>query len=181
MGPTGTAGATGSMGPTGATGPAGASGAMGPTGAPGLIGATGPTGATGPPGPPAASNGFATAQQGLQLALPSDRNETTIATLTLPAGSYILSASVSFFLSSGSGPQAGYCIFDGPDTAFGYIDWGVSEAGASTPGLVGSVQLDVEGQVTLGCAHTEGDLPVDVVSVNSFGFTAIQIGTLTIQ
>jgi Collagen triple helix repeat (20 copies) len=189
-GPQGVAGATGPEGPQGLPGATGATGARGEQGLAGSTGPSGPEGAQGPVGPTGAqgatgatgagaSNGYATAAQGVDVPLPQDMNEETIATLTLPAGSYILSASVSLVRTGGTGTQSGYCAFAAPTSAFGYIDWGIDTAG--TPALVGSVQLLEEADVTMGCAHTVAPASGAVVSVDSFGFTAIQVATLTIQ
>jgi hypothetical protein len=103
-------------------------------------------------------------------------NELVIASLDLPAGSYLLTASVSLVDTTSSALQGGYCIFNA-DPSIGYIDWALNSAG--TFPLVGGVELAAPTTVTLGCAHTEGT--DDPVQVNSYGFTAIRVGTLTTQ
>jgi hypothetical protein len=172
VGPAGAAGPAGARGPAGPEGPAGPAGAMGAQGAPGPEGPEGPQGATGP------SNGYVTAAQGILVTLPANGDEEIIASLDLPAGDYVLSASVSLVDTASDAQQAGYCIFNSTDGfSFGYIDWGLSTAG--TFPLVGGVQLGAPATVTVGCAHTEGN--ADPVQVNSYGFTAVLVGTLTSQ
>jgi hypothetical protein len=176
-GETGAAGAQGPTGPAGATGPEGQEGPAGPAGPAGPTGPDGPEGPQGPQGPAGPSDGYVTAQQGILLDLPSDMNEIVVASLDLPAGSYVLSASVSLVDTASTGLQAGYCDFNATGAfTFGYIDWGLSEAG--TFPLVGAVELASPGTVTVGCAHTVG---TDQVQVNSYGLTAVKVATLTAQ
>jgi hypothetical protein len=119
-----------------------------------------------------------TAQQGILLDLPSDMNEVVVASLELPAGSYVLSASVSLVDTESPALQGGYCDFNATGAfTFGYIDWGLSEAG--TFPLVGAVELASAGTVTVGCAHTVSS--GDLVQVNSYGLTAVKVATLTSQ
>jgi len=80
-------GLTGEQGPRGATGPAGATGATGPAGATGPRGEKGEKGDTGSSGAAGPSDIFTTAGTD---GIPSTATEDTRATLTLPAGSYLL-------------------------------------------------------------------------------------------
>ncbi len=108
-GATGATGAAGPAGPAGPTGAAGAAGATGPAGTAGIPGATGPTGPTGPAGEPgqqgSAGPTGATGPAGADGTGPAwlDTGDATVYTasdshtlagVTLPAGTYVLSASV---------------------------------------------------------------------------------------
>ena len=86
----------GAVGPAGAPGP---QGLPGPSGPQGPTGPTGPQGAGGPQGPPGPSNVFSTTTL-IQGTLPPGGSQITVATLSLPAGDYFLSA--RFFLMGGS-------------------------------------------------------------------------------
>ena len=110
MGPQGPAGNDGAAGAAGAVGPQGPAGPAGPQGA---TGADGATGATGPQGPAGATG--ATGPQGLTgpgaegyadqtaTAVSIGTSDVTLATLSLPAGSYLLTAKASLIRTSGSG------------------------------------------------------------------------------
>jgi hypothetical protein len=93
----------GVTGPTGATGPAGPSGAQGPTGPTGPTGPKGPTGATGPSGPTGPTGGPAAfvTRTGAQIALNGTAKK--IATLSLPAGSFEITAAGLAFNSGANG------------------------------------------------------------------------------
>lgn len=87
-GPTGPQGAVGPTGPQGAVGPTGPQGAVGPTGPQGAVGPTGPQGPAGPTN--AYANYGATDFQRIDQGLTQ-----TVASVTLPAGSYTLAATVT--------------------------------------------------------------------------------------
>src|SRR5579875_1712816 len=102
-GPAGAVGVRGATGPRGArglpgaTGPTGAAGPTGAVGQLGLPGATGATGATGREGPAGALAGFAAAEkEGEEVALEgaSEASPATVASLSLPAGRFIVQAKV---------------------------------------------------------------------------------------
>ena len=133
-------------------------------------------GVPGPTGPQGPSNGYFTAEDGILVDLPGNGNELIVASLDLPAGSYLLSASVSLVDTASTNLQSGYCVINST-FALGYIDWGLNSAG--TFPLVGGIELAAPATVTLGCAHTAGT--ADPVQVNSYGFTALQVATLTTQ
>ena len=93
------AGATGSTGATGPAGPTGSQGATGATGSTGATGPAGPTGATGPQGPqgvPGISNLYFTApnSNGTPITITGNNAFYTMATLTLPAGNYLISSRI---------------------------------------------------------------------------------------
>lgn len=88
----------------GPQGPQGIQGLQGPVGAVGPQGPTGPTGATGPAG----SSGFShiyTATGGATL----NNSQVTVATLTVPAGSYLVLAEGSLSNQDFGGAQLGNC------------------------------------------------------------------------
>lgn len=84
------------LGAVGPEGPRGASGPQGPTGTPGLPGSKGPAGATGPQGPIGPAHVYAVSPTSYyQLEVPllnSTRGPTPLITLTVPSGSYLISA-----------------------------------------------------------------------------------------
>jgi hypothetical protein len=88
IGPTGPQGAVGAMGPQGAVGPTGPQGAVGPTGPQGAVGPTGPLGPAG--STDAYANYGATSFQRIEQGTTQ-----TVASVTLPAGSYTLVATVT--------------------------------------------------------------------------------------
>jgi hypothetical protein len=126
QGPAGAAGATGAVGPQGPAGPQGSPGATGPTGAIGPQGAQGPAGAQGAQGPvgPAGPQGPAGTAAQAYFTHPIACNDLTlepwlctgssaaitiaqdaggafkIASLQIPAGTYLVSATVSFASST---------------------------------------------------------------------------------
>jgi Collagen triple helix repeat (20 copies) len=103
VGPTGPQGATGPQGPAGPVGPVGAQGPAGAQGLPGPAGPTGPmgpaglqgpAGPVGPVGPQGPAGSAATVQAYATAALPGTAVGTpsTLASLALPAGKYIVIA-----------------------------------------------------------------------------------------
>ena len=98
-GATGATGATGPAGPAGATGPApGAAGAQGPKGDTGSQGLKGDTGPQGPIGP---SDGY--------VATGNDQTDVTATLTGLPAGSYVISASLWAGNFDTAAPAGFYC------------------------------------------------------------------------
>jgi hypothetical protein len=174
-GATGPAGPAGVAGPTGAVGPAGATGAEGVSGPTGQAGPAGPAGATGPAGPSSnAYAAFATEATGTTLA---DIPTGIVATLQIPAGSYLLWGKFSF---SSSIAQSVNCqiVITG---AGGYV---IDTNDVVTPAfqtvfesmsLQGSVTLASSGVIGLTCFA--GATPSDVVP-NTGSLMALQVGTL---
>jgi hypothetical protein len=126
-GPIGPQGLPGPAGPAGATGPVGAVGPQGATGAQGPVGATGPQGAPGPQGPagPAGSTGlsdaYAYSKDTCSIALGDCTTAISPATpvevmgLTLPAGTYVVNASVAFYATENVSVPAPHAIGPGVD------------------------------------------------------------------
>jgi hypothetical protein len=96
----------GSAGPKGERGPAGAQGA---TGAQGLEGSSGAAAASGP-----LPAGFSTTSPGVSL--PTDDSPVTVASLSLPAGSFITNATVDLDVIGPEGPtwQLNCTLTDAP-------------------------------------------------------------------
>jgi collagen triple helix repeat protein len=107
VGPVGPKGATGPVGPkgdTGAVGPKGDTGAVGPKGDTGAVGPKGDTGPAGPPGPVTPDRGFAASCAGTCPTLPGFmRPDTTVVQVSVPPGSYLVSATIT-----GSTPSGGH-------------------------------------------------------------------------
>jgi hypothetical protein len=96
IGPQGPAGPQGPQGPTGATGPAG------------------PTGPTGPQGPAGANGvGHAWVVSGGAFT-PINNSQVTLASVTVPAGTYLIFAEASLY-SSDTSTQDGNCKLTTPD------------------------------------------------------------------
>jgi hypothetical protein len=186
-GPQGPQGLVGATGATGAVGPAGPQGPTGPQGPQGLQGAAsnvpGPQGPAGPEGPIGPSNGYITTISAVSL--PNNNHYTAVATLSLPAGSFLLWGKVKDFFGS-------VCVLwnDSPGTVlsvsgatgisgfpFGYIDYSTPIAGVGTS-LQGGVQLTASGTVSLQCASTNAGTFGEVAYAS---LTAIQVGNLTTQ
>ena len=131
-GPTGPTGATGNSGPAGAQGPqgnngatgaqgpqgnAGATGAQGPQGNTGANGSQGPQGATGAQGPAGVSNLYYNApnSNGAPIEMTVSNTFYTIGTLSLPAGSYLIHASVILSNDYTGAAEEGLCeLVGGP-------------------------------------------------------------------
>jgi Collagen triple helix repeat (20 copies) len=166
-GAVGATGATGSQGPkgdkgdTGATGAAGATGSQGPkgdTGATGAAGAAGATGSQGPKGDPGATGpqgpaGISSVQQvpfSTPLTVPN--TDTTVASLPLAAGNYLISVTgdaVAFTNATASLT----CSFAPGTVAYrpNGIDLDGSIKGISATGVV---TLGSSGTVTFSCNYS---------------------------
>jgi hypothetical protein len=140
-------GPEGDKGDTGPQGPKGDTGATGPKGETGATGATGPAGPQGPAGPAGAATPPAYAIDGIsQAVVGEDSRETkTIASLSLPAGRYALSAPLSF-VNHDADNQNFSCEFTG--TA---ITGGRPSTGAET---IGDELLLAQYSITLGATTT---------------------------
>jgi hypothetical protein len=151
------------------------------------IGPQGPAGPPGPPGPPGApgsgggSNGFVTGiRSGTITSTPS-----AILTLTLPAGSYMLNASV-FVSNSNSGTLGApiLCWFS-PATEGGlfaitltpFVSGAIPTAG--TVPMTDAVTLGSTGPVKVICQDNAG--PGASANIGTAQMTASQIATLTPQ
>ena len=155
-------------------------GPTGPTGPVGPTGATGGGGGVGGP-EPGLGNAFATAKQNLQIPLPPNGDLQVLATFDLPAGSYLLQASASIGPATRLGTSVGVCLFQTMTSGqiAGFIDWNVdsNSTQSQTAAVVGAATLTSDGSVQFACASLGGP----ATTLHSFGFTAFQVGTLTIQ
>jgi|ERR1700675_3683538 len=148
------------------------------------IGPQGPAGLAGPPGPPGSgggSNGFVTGVRSGTLTL----TPSAVLTLTLPAGSYILSASV-FVSNSNSGTVGApiLCWFS-PATEGGlfainltpFVSGAIPTAG--TVPMTDAVTLPSAGPVSVICQDNAG--AGGTANVGTAQMTAIQMATVTAQ
>ncbi len=113
----------------------------GPAGPVGATGATGETGATGPAGPPGPSNAYV--NYGTNMTI-GERLTVTVASVTLPRGSYTLSASVDVFPtdSDDGDPTVVVCTFVSAGTLNGHFGL------ASVKGEIGDT-MPIIGDVTI--------------------------------
>ena len=175
-GPAGSVGAPGPIGLPGPSGPPGSDGATGPAGPQGSPGATGPAGPPGPPGSQGPSAGF-TAQFGLSTT-PVTVTNTSVTSLFVPLGSYIVSSKV--VLTNNSATPTNVACFLAQGTSGRTVDRSDSFLDASVSvelTLHAAVQVNVagDGQLWLNCTRFASAI---VTAANS-QLTAIQVGTLT--
>jgi hypothetical protein len=164
----------------GPRGPKGATGAQGPKGTTGAAGPKGATGAQGPAGPQGPSNGYSSYTTGA-AGIPNDNAAHIVASLTVPAGSYMVIAKA--LISNSSLAQAldtcdlvppGGSYNDGAD---------IDESAASTDptknvaeetvSLVGPLTT-AGGTISLQCASV-----VNATSAYDRHLTAIKLATVT--
>jgi hypothetical protein len=167
-GPTGPEGPSGPQGPPGETGPQGPSGPQGPTGP------QGPQGATGPEGPAGPSQAFTRTIQDATL----PPNFTSIASLSVPAGHYVVSASLMIFNSSSTGGAAVRCSFDQLVYGLSLDPFVSGNIASGTLALHEALDLPVAGAIDLTCQNNALN-PNARVGVGRL--SAIKIGGLTVQ
>ena len=155
-GPAGPKGDKGDKGDTGPAGPKGDSGATGPQGPEGEMGATGPQGPQGDPGPmgPAGPSGAQDAWTSSFTDFDNPRSldsvPTRIRSLSLPAGSYLLTGAVT--MAPGVGAQGGSAPVEctwGGDSA----DYSLASGDAQTFAGGGVVNLPATGTIDLACSR----------------------------
>lgn len=164
QGPQGTQGAQGPQGVPGATG---AQGVPGPQGLPGNVGNPGPAGPQGPIGP---SDGFSAALSDDTF---SDA-PVVLATLSLPAGTYLVDAAAYLSLEQSGGPfDTVSCGLDGPGEAFVSL----TAFGQVTFPLAASLEIpEPGGEVTVECVKGQAG------AVRASGtLNAVKVGALTLQ
>ncbi len=157
------------VGPVGPTGPQGPMGPTGPQGPTGPEGPPGPTGPTGPQGPAGISN-MSIARQGT-ASVPLNNAEVEVLSLTVPAGTYAISAKVSVS-NADAAVQAAHCTLSTGDS---------SEVQIAAGNLVGEMisLLDADTfasdtAIVLTCFTLNGSAMDGVLE-------AIQVGSLTEQ
>jgi hypothetical protein len=151
----------GPQGPPGPTGPTGPTGPMGP------IGATGPTGPTGSEGPPGTGNVWIVRQG----AIPVDLNEITvpILSLTVPAGTYAISAKVSVSNAADTA-QPVYCYLSTGDSTEVEVEAG--NVGGNMISLLDAATFASDTAIILSCSTLMGAAMDGVLA-------AIEVGNLT--
>jgi hypothetical protein len=174
IGPQGPSGLTGTTGPAGPTGP---TGAAGPTGATGPTGSIGPTGATGPQGPAGISSVFQTHGAGAPI---SEAGLSVVASLTLPAGNYLLAAIIPVTQNV---PGLDQCDLTQPGSTLTYQNvepytasntYVVSDLSLST-----TVALTASTTINLSCAT--GYPNATNTSVGASALTAVAVGSINAQ
>jgi len=191
VGPAGAAGAKGDKGDTGATGapgPVGPAGAVGPKGDTGLVGPPGPGGLTGPAGPKGDTGAAGPSDAyyyhqdpSVDISyLPGQFDLTTVNSITVPAGSYVVTGA-SNFVTTQNAPAYIACHLMG-------FHYGQPVAGTfsqeATLILNKSVGIDF-GHLTLNDAFTVPSTTVVALkcagpaSAMQSWITAIKVGTLS--
>lgn len=169
--------AGGAQGPVGPAGPAGATGSQGP------IGPAGTTGATGPRGP---SNGYWFHEYN---ALIISASGTLVKSFTLPAGNYIVSATIPVQMELDYGVSNAYiqvdCVLNSPNGPGASLFSAVTANPApyteywQTKTLVTGFSSFSDFTVQVNCDYLSYlDRPVNAY-VNSYNITAIKVETLT--
>jgi hypothetical protein len=165
-------------GGTGAAGGSGPAGPQGPQGAQGARGPQGPQGATGPTGPTGPSDGYgffdASEVSGGVGATP-----TTVASVSVPAGSYVVNASVEASNTSMTRVGVG-CTFNFNSSVTyrsgAYLaPAGGDGASTQTLALNATTTLQSAGTIAVTCRVDTGD---PAVTVFRRGLTAIEVGEL---
>jgi|SRR5215216_264161 hypothetical protein len=188
LGPQGPPGPQGEKGDTGAQGPAGPQGEKGDPGAQGPAGPQGETGAQGPPGPqgekgdpgPQGPRGPSDAYVDKTSGFALDGEFRPVAQLTLPAGTYVVSASMWFLNRSETSTALVHCKVP-PEPFRDSIELLERAANDSdyyeTMSFTVPLELDSETTVAVEC-QSLGDGPVDATSIY---MTAVQVENMTIQ
>ena len=178
-------GLPGPRGKQGDRGPQGAQGPQGPQGAQGVPGATGPQGVPGPQGVagkvanpgPMGPQGPIGPSDGFSAALADDTFSdapVVLATLSLPAGTYLVDAAAYLSLDQSGGPfDTVSCGLDGPGDTFATL----TAFGQVTFPLAASLEIpEPGGAVTVECVKGQAG------SVRASGIlNAVKVGALTLQ
>ena len=182
QGSAGAPGAPGAAGATGATGPAGAAGAAGATGATGPAGAAGAAGAPGATGPVGPSDVYIDSKDSGTTV--TSAGYTTVATLAVPAGSYLLSLTGYGTGATGNGVLACQVSVSGSPTTYvsvkqsvGMGDGGGGLGPTTNPGISADGALVTAGALTLTaeCATLAGTTDASFVQAR---LTALKVGQL---
>jgi hypothetical protein len=134
------------------------------------MGPPGPPGPEGPPGPAGAGNIWITRQSN-PVALGNEM-EVQVLSLTVPAGTYAISAKVSV-ANSVSAVQTAYCTLSTGDTSVVELA-GVDDDMEQVISLLDADTFTSETTITLKCFTTEGSATNGVLA-------AIEVGSLTEQ
>lgn len=131
----------------------------------------GPPGATGPRGP---SKAYSTSPSGQTV----PASTTTVASLNLPAGRYVLLATAALF-NGGATDETAYCnIYNGQgaEVAAGVVSVNDTDATNDTVAL-STAATNSGGPATFTCQSSQGEN----IQVSQIKFQAIQVETLTTQ
>jgi Collagen triple helix repeat (20 copies) len=177
-GPAGTSGPQGLTGLTGLTGPQGPAGLAGSPGLAGPTGPQGPAGAIGQTGPQGPSNAYAPWVDGAYaqhiVDLPANVT-TTLASVTLPQGSYLVNAKVGLYNFSSSALGAQCYLKQTGDVLDGVTSGQLVSAGMETLVLQAATVVPASGAVlTLDCWCYLPNMRTYFPHL-----AALQVGTLT--
>lgn len=178
QGPPGPAGPAGSNGAPGATGPAGPPGPAGVNGAPGPTGPAGPAGADGAAGPTGA-RGPSDAFMNIGTDTALTHAEQVVAHLALPAGDYVVSASLRA-TNSEAGVGTFYCDLVLPNrTTETITDLQATHDDGAAVGmaLINGDSLSTAGTADLRCASIRGS----EIVVRQIRLIATQVATLHVE
>ena len=166
-------------GQTGPQGPVGPHGPTGPQGPAGPQGTTGPQGPVGPQGPRGPSAGFTASTD--DVALTNGTSDTSVVSLTLPAGSYIVQAKLVPFINSGVDSMhcdllgTGGTVLDQNFATLNAItDSFGSTFGDTTIGLLAPLTTS-GGTISVGCEDNQSG----VMTMFRNDLQAIQVGGLS--
>ena len=152
---------TGPQGPAGPVGPAGPAGPQGATGPAGPAGSAGPAGPQGPAGPSGTSVGFS-AHAGDGFGVIPVAGTTTIISKVVPAGNYVLFATVHAFNTNYPGDYAtGSCAIPGDSDGF-YLPGDHPAEGFA----LSSAISHQGGAIELRCTETGGNFDVERASLS---------------
>ncbi len=175
VGPEGPAGPQGEVGPMGPQGPAGANGAdgaqgpAGPQGPQGLTGATGPMGPQGPAGP---TNAWVA--QNVGNVTVNTGGNVTVASLSLPAGSYLFFAKAKA-LRSGSTNTTITCTLRNGATVLDELQAPLSTSTPTVVALHSYATLNAAGTVTMQCSRSGGTGIVSYRTLSAQAFTNLTV------
>jgi hypothetical protein len=191
QGPKGDIGLTGAQGPkgdtglTGAQGPKGDTGLTGAQGPKGDTGAQGPQGVAGPPGPSGSGGGTAYTRTLIGAAFGDTPTPTWVVSLTLPAGMYVVQATLG--VSSNNFTSGNIrCLIVKP-WSIGIID----QTRVTVSARIGTGLSAIPGQATvslLGFVSSTASITLEVSCSAEMGqsftveggtFVAMKVGTLT--
>ncbi len=150
-------------------GPQGPPGPQGPQGPPGSQGPPGPQGPEGPPGPPGTGNMFIVRQGTTPVVL--NNTEVQVLSLTVPAGSYAISAKVSV-TNADTTAQAAHCTLSTGDSSEVQIEAG--NADGEMISLLDAATFASDTPINMTCFTLNGTAMDAVLG-------AIEVGNLTPQ
>jgi hypothetical protein len=153
QGPKGDKGDTGPQGPAGPTGPAGPAGPTGPTGPAGPIGPAGPTGTT---------QGFSA-----HVGFVAVAGTTTVISKALPAGTYLLFASVELMNQDTDSTSSGGCSIPGYTSGGFDLAENFDNAPHRESISLASNISHPGGNVVLSCTEASADVNVTQATLNA--------------